>query len=102
MNYFWDFIHKFKNTALIYAVKQDKTEIVKLLLADKRIDINCKSVWMHINLWYNFFLSKFNYLWNPTLLFNYTALMYASENGNIKIVQLLLSYENIDINIQNI
>lgn len=51
MNYFWDFIHKFKNTALIYAIKQGNTEIVKLLLADKRIDINCKSVWMHINLW---------------------------------------------------
>lgn len=49
-----------------------------------------------------FFFSKFNYLWNPTLLFNYTALMHASENGNIKIVQLLLSYDNIDINIQNI
>ena len=36
------------------------------------------------------------------LIFNKTALIRATENGHLKIVQELLSQECIDVNIKNI
>ena len=52
----------------------------------------------------NFFdyIEKLNYLWNLTRTFNNTALIYAARYGHKEIVELLISQEGIDINIQDI
>lgn len=42
------------------------------------------------------------YFWNLFQLFHYTPLICASENGFTKIVELLLSKSNIDVNCKNI
>ena len=43
-----------------------------------------------------------NHLWNLTLTFNWTALIYAAYNGRTEIVRLLLAQTGIDINIKDI
>ena len=52
----------------------------------------------------NFFhsIENLNYLWNLTRTFNYTALIWAVFKGDKEIVELLISQEGIDINIQDI
>ena len=43
-----------------------------------------------------------NDFWNLTRTFNQTALIIATNKGHKKIVELLISQESIDINIQDI
>ena len=50
LNIIWNFFKLF-NTALIWASKNGHTEIVKILLEQKGIDINAKDIYL--------FLSKF-------------------------------------------
>ena len=52
----------------------------------------------------NFFhwIEKLNDLWNLTRTFNRTALICAASEGHKEIVELLISQEGIDINIQDI
>ena len=52
----------------------------------------------------NFFdyIEKLNDLQNLTRTFDFTALIWAARNGHKEIVELLISQEDIDINIQNI
>ena len=70
--------------ALYAAVEKNNVEIVKLLLANEKIDVNFSN--HHIN----------NIIgWKKTAL--YTAV----KNENIDIVKLLLSNKNIDVNILN-
>jgi ankyrin repeat protein len=64
-------------TALMYASKYNKIDIVKLLLKREDIDINIQN----------------KYGW--------TALMIASRFGKIDIVNLLLQKDDININIQD-
>ena len=64
-------------TALIFASRSGYTEIVKLLLTNKTININTQD--------------------NN----NYTALMYASRSGYTEIVKLLLTNKTINVNIQD-
>ena len=47
-------------------------------------------------------IEKLNYLWNLTRTFNDTALIWAAMEGHKEIVELLISQEGIDINIQDI
>ena len=44
MNHFWNLIQKFYITPLIMASYEDHIEIVKLLLAQPSIEINCKDI----------------------------------------------------------
>ena len=52
----------------------------------------------------NFFhwIEELNDLWDLTRTFNYTALICAANKGHKEIVELLISQEGIDINIQHI
>ena len=42
------------------------------------------------------------YFWNSSLAFNMTALIYAVSEGHLEIVELLISQEDIDINMKDI
>lgn len=43
-----------------------------------------------------------NVLWNLSQAFNYTALIHAVNMNKVKIVELLLKNEGIDVNIKDI
>ena len=98
----------FNQTALHLAAKKGHLEIVRLLLSSGQIDINLKDILIQkkfIKLWNEFFLMIFAFfiiLWNWTIIFNYTALIRASQEGFLEIVQDLLSQKGIDINLKTI
>ena len=73
------------------ASENGHTEIVKILVEQKGIDINAKDDVYFIKLTFQ------NNIWNLFKLFK-TALILASENGHTKIVKILVEQEGIDIN----
>lgn len=67
-------------TPLIFAAKQARRfDKLQLLLADERVDVNCAAVY-------------------PGLEGQYTALMLATANYNLKAVKLLLDHERVEVN----
>ena len=70
------------------------TEIVKIIVKQEGIDINAKN-----NSYFNNLIFQ-NNIWNFFKLF-WTALMWASFNGHIEIVKILVEQEGIDINAKN-
>ena len=80
---------------------------VQSILAKKEFDINCKDILtknIHDiqNLFFFHKIQIFNHFWNSIEIINWTPLIYASCIGYTKIVQLLLSRPNIDINCKSI
>ena len=77
------------------AVENQDYEIVKLLLADKNINVNAYSKFKEneivVNIW--LFLNKILHC-----IFYKAALHAAIENNDVKMVQLLLSCDHIDVN----
>ncbi len=84
-----------KRTALYLAVLKENTEIIKLLLENKRIDVNVINT------------STFDTAWDKGDVYfteykkERTALYLAVQKRNIEIINLLLSNNNIDVNILN-
>lgn len=77
--YKWHFWFKIDRTALSIASTDGNYEIVKLLLSQKNIDINVKSIYGIIN-----------------IKFCFTPLHYAAQNGYTDIVSLLLNDKKMD------
>ena len=44
LNDLWNSIRTFNDTALIYAAKEEKTDIVEILLKQNGIDVNMKDI----------------------------------------------------------
>ena len=82
------------------------SEILRLLLANDKLDINFLNILIMFYLWYwksNIsIVFKFKWLNEIWLWFYKTALYLAIENGNIDHVKLLLTNNKLDINILNI
>ena len=77
-NNIWNFFELF-NTALILASQNGHTEIVKILVEQKGIDINAKNI-----VYFNNLVLQ-NNVWYFFKLFR-TELIYTSENGKTEIV----------------
>lgn len=102
------FREQFNNTALIIAENKNNTEIIRLLLAHKNINVNIQNIIKQNNFFLMFkspffhMIENFIYLWNFKQIFNQTALINAAETGHSRNVRLLLTNNDVDINIQNI
>ncbi len=103
-------------TLLTKAVRLGHIDIVRLLLADKKINVNAQSksgetALMRAVLTYGLFLtipdiiklllSHKDIKVNIQRSSGYTALMDATNNGSVSLVKLLLSAPDIDVNVQN-
>lgn len=92
----------------MHAITESVIETVQLLLEYDDIDINAKCIWMHktfnniqnLSFWIQFKHPIFYGILVDDL--NWTALMIAATDGNTKLIQLLLSHNNIDVNIRDI
>lgn len=73
---------KSEKTILHGAIKKGNYEIVQLLVENKDIDINNKSL-------------------TPKFDIEVTPLYEAIQNGNVKCVQCLLDHKNIDVNLKS-
>jgi len=101
---------KYGRTALIFAVVHEQTEIVKVLLAQKGIDVNLKTkeggeTALMIAAFdqdrieiVKALLAKKEIDVNAKNVVGETALMTASLKGNTDIVKALLAIKNIDVN----
>ena len=69
-----------KKTALCFAIERDDINIVKLLLSTNKIDVNALNIEKHTSM---------------------TALHKAVLSNNKEIIQILLNYQSIDINIKD-
>lgn len=74
----------YKKTALFLAVEKENYEIVKLLLSNKNVDVNC--------------LCSFEYDPEHHIKEEKTPLLMAVSKQNIEIVDLLLANNKIDVN----
>ena len=69
-----------RETPLIFAAKEaERFDKLQLLLADERVDVNCAAVY-------------------PGIAGEFTALMVATAQYNLKAVKLLLDDERVDVN----
>ena len=69
-----------RETPLIFAAKEaERFDKLRLLLADERVDVNCAAVY-------------------PGIAGEFTALMVATAQYNLKAVKLLLDHERVDVN----
>ena len=112
------------------AIEKENIEIVKLLLANDKLDINILNILniflLHSKLYHSitFKIILFNYIesiffneiqnhifqwnknyifqWDSDIWFHKSALYLAVEKENIEIVKLLLTNDKLDINILNI
>ena len=80
---------------------------VKEILELSGTNVNYKNIHMgnfidRISIGFFHEISNRNHLWNSFVIFLYTPLIYASENGHAEIVRLLLSQPGIEINCTNI
>ena len=91
----------------MYAAKKCYKEIFELLLKQKDINISMINIFKSkafITFKSNFihFIDLYNGLWNSICVFNDTALLFAVKNGHADIVEILLRYKDIDVNIKDI
>ena len=75
---------KYKKTALFLAVEKENFEIVKLLLSNENVDVNCSC--------------SFEYDPEHHIKEEQTPLLMAVSKQNIEIIGLLLSNNKIDVN----
>lgn len=89
------------------ASKNGHTEIVKLFLSQPLIELNCRNI-LHSTIFHKISNSRFHHIsfslqsWYFVLQIYKTPLIYASRNGHIDIVRLLLAQPNIQINCKHI
>ena len=89
---------KDNKTYLYYAAETNNVEMVKLLLTIKNIDVN--KISMHDTYSY---CKVYNHYEDCRIRAKeMTALYVAAKNGSTDVVKLLLSNENIDVNIINV
>ena len=85
-----------EKTILHVAIENENDEIVSLLLKNDDIDVNTKSFYKTLN----YFIQS-NQEREERKLEEFTPLYLAVDLGNIKIVQLLIDHEKIDVNIKS-
>mgnify|MGYP001096047762 CR=1 FL=1 len=86
-------------TPLCISIERENNEIVKLLLKNKKIDINIQS---QIKVKYNkFYQNSKNRISDGCVFKTVSPLQLTIENENSELIKLILSFDNLDINNYN-
>lgn len=78
----------FNETPIWSAIRRGYTDVVKLLLKHKEIDINSRIIY-HFNFFHK--ISRSNFIMEFFILFNKTIMDIANKVGNLEIINLLIS-----------
>ena len=79
-------------SALHRAIEREKYEIVEILLSHPNIDVDAKMTDINNGIQ----KKNFNQIW--IFIYEKSILEFATENRNIRIIELLLSHPKIDLN----
>ena len=94
-----DDVIKERTTLLYQAVKNKNNEIVQLLISNENINVNIKNyLYANHENYYGVRDTEFN---NERIIKNETSLYLAFKKGYAELVQVLLSNNNYDVNLEN-